>query len=117
MSTKNGNEDLIADYLGEAHDYLEHLNQILLDLAEVGADWGAERVNELFRHAHSLKGLSACFGFESTNKVTHQLENLLSLIRDGKLSPQAAVVRAMFAAIDLVTHQVDRREQIGRAHV
>ncbi len=116
MSTNKGNEDLIADYLGEAHDYLEHLNQILLDLAEAGSDWPAERVNELFRHAHSLKGLSACFGFESTNKVTHQLENLLSLIRDGRLSPQAAVVRTMFAAIDLVTHLTAEIASSGHEH-
>ncbi len=104
MTSKKGNEDLIADYLGEAHDYLEHLNRILLELAEGGSDWPKERVNELFRHAHSLKGLSACFGFESTNKVTHRLENVLSLVRDGKLPAEAGVVRSMFAAIDLVAH-------------
>lgn len=102
MSMQNGNEDLVADYLGEAHDYLEQLNQILLALAEGGTEWPVEQVNHLFRSAHSLKGLSACFGFERTNTVTHQLESLLSLVRDGRLAPTASVVRAMFDAIDLV---------------
>ena len=50
--TVNGNEDLIADYLGEAHDYLEQLNTILLELAEEDDGWPDERVNELFRSAH-----------------------------------------------------------------
>jgi two-component system chemotaxis sensor kinase CheA len=103
MGDKNGNEDLIADYLGEAHDYLEQLNRVLLALSDQEGAWPADKVNELFRSAHSLKGLSACFGFERTNKVTHQLESLMSLVRDGKLAPTAAIVRTMFDAIDLVT--------------
>lgn len=103
MGANNGNEDLIADYLGEAHDYLEQLNRVLLALSDQDGAWPADKVNELFRSAHSLKGLSACFGFERTNKVTHQLESLMSLVRDGKLAPTAAIVRTMFDAIDLVT--------------
>lgn len=103
MSNNNGNEDLIADYLGEAHDYLEQLNRILLALSEQEGSWPKEQVNELFRSAHSLKGLSACFGYERTNKVTHQLETLMSSVRDGKITPTAPVVRVMFDAIDLVT--------------
>ncbi|MCB9878367.1 MAG: chemotaxis protein CheA [Planctomycetes bacterium] len=103
MSGPQGNEDLIADYLGEAHDYLEQLSGLLMSLADTD-EWPAEQVNQLFRSAHSLKGLSACFGFEVTNKVTHQLENLLSRVREGKLVPDGDVVKAMFAAIDLVTH-------------
>jgi two-component system chemotaxis sensor kinase CheA len=103
MGDNNGNEDLIADYLGEAHDYLEQLNRVLLALSDQDGAWPADKVNELFRSAHSLKGLSACFGFERTNKVTHQLESLMSLVRDGKLAPTSAIVRTMFDAIDLVT--------------
>jgi two-component system chemotaxis sensor kinase CheA len=103
MST-HGNEDLIADYLGEAHDYLEQLNTILMDLAESGEAWPVERVNDLFRSAHSLKGLSACFGFETTNTVTHHLESVLSKVREGRLEPSTEVVRGMFDAIDLITN-------------
>ena len=98
------NEDLVADYLGEAHDYLDQLNKVLLELAESGGDWPKDTVNGMFRSAHSLKGLSACFGFERTNAVTHQLETLLTLVRDGRRAPTPDVVRAMFDAIDLVQH-------------
>ncbi|MFN9306418.1 MAG: chemotaxis protein CheA [Planctomycetota bacterium] len=103
MGANNGNEDLIADYLGEAHDYLEQLNRILLALSDQDGAWPADKVNELFRSAHSLKGLSACFGFERTNKVTHQLESLMSLVRVGKVAPTSAIVRTMFDAIERVT--------------
>ena len=101
--TGNGNEDLIADYLGEAHDYLEQLNTILLELADEDGAWPSDRVNEMFRSAHSLKGLSACFGFESTNTITHHLESLLSKVREGRLLPSSEIVRALFDAIDCVT--------------
>lgn len=98
------NEDLVADYLGEAHDYLDQLNKVLLELAESAGEWPKDTVNGMFRSAHSLKGLSACFGFERTNAVTHQLETLLTLVRDGRRAPTPDVVRAMFDAIDLVQH-------------
>ncbi len=104
MSNLKGNEDLVADYLGEAGDYLEQMNRILLSLSEQGEAWPVETTNELFRAAHSLKGLSACFGYERTNKVTHQLESLLSAVRAGKLRPTGVIVRVMFDAIDLVTN-------------
>jgi len=102
--TGNGNEDLIADYLGEAQDYLEQLNTILLELADGDGAWPADRVNDMFRSAHSLKGLSACFGFDSTNAVTHHLESLLSKVREGRLLPNTEIVRALFDAIDCVTN-------------
>ncbi|MCA8977835.1 MAG: Hpt domain-containing protein, partial [Planctomycetes bacterium] len=104
MSGDPANLDLVADYLGEAHDYLDTLNRILLELSDKKGGWPSETVNELFRCAHSLKGLSACFGFDRSNKVTHELESLLVLVRDGKIAPDTKVVRALFGAIDLVTH-------------
>ena len=104
MGELNANLDLVADYLGEAHDYLDQLNKLLLQVSEACGNWPTGQVNEMFRSAHSLKGLSACFGFERSNKVTHHLESLLTLVRDGKLVPTQAVVRSMFDALDLVSH-------------
>jgi two-component system, chemotaxis family, sensor kinase CheA len=116
MSELQANADLIADYLGEAHDYLDQLNKVLLHLSEVGGEWPSEQVNEMFRSAHSLKGLSACFGFERSNKVTHQLESLLTLVRDGKLVPTQVVVRGMFDAVDLVAHLTAEIAGSGHEH-
>jgi two-component system chemotaxis sensor kinase CheA len=94
------NADLIADYLGEAKDYLEKLNEKLM-LLEDGVP-PPELVNELFRSAHSLKGLSACFGFDRTKLLTHRLENLLSAIKRGDLVPEPVLVRTMFDAVDVL---------------
>lgn len=102
--TTDGNEDLIADYLGEAHDYLEQLNTILMELADLEDGWPDERANDMFRSAHSLKGLSACFGFEATSTVTHHMESLLSKVREGTLAPTQGIVRALFDSIDTLTN-------------
>ena len=100
MTGNTGNEDLVADYLGEAQDYLEAMNQTLLSISANGGSWSPAQINELFRSAHSFKGLSACFGFDRSNALTHQLENLLTHIRDGKIHPTEAVVRTIFTALD-----------------
>jgi two-component system chemotaxis sensor kinase CheA len=102
--TTDGNEDLIADYLGEAHDYLEQLNTILMELADLEDGWPDDRANDMFRSAHSLKGLSACFGFEATSTVTHHMESLLSKVREGTLAPTQGIVRALFDSIDCLTN-------------
>ena len=96
----DSNADLIADYLGEAKDYLEKLNEKLM-LLEDGVP-PPELVNDLFRSAHSLKGLSACFGFDRTKLLTHRLENLLSAIKRGDLIPEPVLVRTMFDAVDVL---------------
>ncbi|MBL8754813.1 MAG: chemotaxis protein CheA [Planctomycetes bacterium] len=117
MSNENANADLIADYLGEASEYVDRLNQGLLELSEGDGVWPQDKVNALFRCAHSLKGLSACFGYDKTNKVTHELESLLTLVRDGKVAPTTAIVRVMFDAVDLVQTLTAEIAGSGHEHV
>ncbi|MBK8099794.1 MAG: chemotaxis protein CheA [Planctomycetes bacterium] len=106
------NADLIADYLGEANDYLERLSTELLSLENEGLT--EARVNELFRAAHSLKGLSACFGFERTNALTHRLESLLARMQRGEIVPDAPVIRLMFDAVDLLAELTAEVGAVGR---
>jgi two-component system chemotaxis sensor kinase CheA len=105
------NADLIADYLGEAKDYLEQLNEKLMLLGDGVPP--PELVNEMFRSAHSLKGLSACFGFERTTMLTHRLENLLSAIKRGDLVPEPVLVRTMFDAVDVLDALTTEISQSG----
>ncbi|WP_310411399.1 Hpt domain-containing protein, partial [Chamaesiphon sp. OTE_8_metabat_110] len=55
-------QQIIHYFIEEAQEHLETVEQGLLDLAEVISD--AERVNEMFRAAHSIKGGAAMLGFE-----------------------------------------------------
>jgi chemotaxis protein histidine kinase CheA len=79
--TMDDNKQQIVHYfIEEAQEHLEVVEQGLLDLGEVIKD--ADRVNELFRAAHSVKGGAAMLGFESIQKTAHELEDCFKVMRD-----------------------------------
>ncbi len=73
-------QQIIHYFIEEAQEHLETVEQGLLDLAEVISD--AERVNEMFRAAHSIKGGAAMLGFESIQATAHHLEDCFKILRD-----------------------------------
>lgn len=98
---------LLGDFLDESGQLLERLNENLLQLdVEVRAA-GAEdaacdqnRLNEMFRAAHSLKGLSAMLGLSDINHLTHRLENVFDAARREELAVTDDVVELMFRSVD-----------------
>ncbi|PAM96704.1 chemotaxis protein CheA, partial [Flavobacterium sp. IR1] len=57
-------------------------------------------VGEVFRSAHTLKGMAATMGFEDLAHLTHNMENVLDLIRNQKLSVTSEVMDVVFLAVD-----------------
>jgi two-component system, chemotaxis family, sensor kinase CheA len=84
-------------FVGEATEHLEALSQNLIRL-ERGAT--AADVDELFRHAHSVKSMAASMGFEATATLAHRAEDLLDVFR-------ASPTRADRAAVDLLLQAAD----------
>jgi chemotaxis protein histidine kinase CheA len=73
-------QQIIHYFIEEAQEHLDVVEQGLLDLGEVIKD--ADRVNEMFRAAHSVKGGAAMLGFDSIQKISHQLEDCFKVLRD-----------------------------------
>jgi chemotaxis protein histidine kinase CheA len=73
-------QQIIYYFIEEAQEHLDVVEHGLLDLGEVIKD--ADRVNELFRAAHSVKGGAAMLGFDSIQKIAHQLEDCFKIMRD-----------------------------------
>jgi chemotaxis protein histidine kinase CheA len=73
-------QQIIHYFIEEAQEHLETVEQGLLDLTEVISD--AERVNEMFRAAHSIKGGAAMLGFEGIQATAHKLEDCFKILRD-----------------------------------
>jgi chemotaxis protein histidine kinase CheA len=73
-------QQIIHYFIEEAQEHLDTVEHGLLDLGEVIKD--ADRVNELFRAAHSVKGGAAMLGFDSIQKTSHQLEDCFKILRD-----------------------------------
>lgn len=87
----------------------EHLSQMRKGLPAEGPV-PAEGVNDLFRHAHSLKGMAASMGFEATARLAHQLETLLNLWRKGQ-DATPGQVRMAVAAVDVLDSCLDEAQR------
>lgn len=80
-----------------------------------------ELVDKLFRSAHTIKGASALLKFNAISEISHELENLLESFKSGLITPEAALLDAMLAAIDTmrnllqITHLPDY-EQTATLH-
>jgi two-component system, chemotaxis family, sensor kinase CheA len=103
-------DSLLTDFLDESTQLLENLNENLLQLDQwvrsiEGDEAGTcepELLNEMFRSAHSLKGLSAMLGLTDINTLTHKIENVFDAARKGSLRIDGAVVELIFNGIDRV---------------
>lgn len=99
-------DTLLADFLDESQQLLDRLNESLLQLDERGRGeepWqhgGEELLNEMFRSAHSLKGLSAMLSLGDINRLTHGMENVFDAARRDQLRIDGDVVDLMFQAVD-----------------
>jgi chemotaxis protein histidine kinase CheA len=86
-------QQIIHYFIEEAQEHLDVVEHGLLDLGEVIKD--ADRVNELFRAAHSVKGGAAMLGFDSIQKTSHQLEDCFKILRDHSI-PVDRQLESMF---------------------
>ena len=108
-------DSLLGDFLDESGQLLDRLNENLLQLD----DWvrsladghqqrcDDELMNEMFRSAHSLKGLSGMLGLGDINGLTHKVENVFDAARKDELVIDGDVVELMFQAVDRLVSLVD----------
>ncbi len=89
---KKGGSKAVQEFLSEAQEFVEALsrNLLLMDGERERREPDPERINEVFRGWHTLKGLSSTFGVESLSRLAHREENLLDDIRMGRamLTPE-----------------------------
>lgn len=85
-------------FIEESKEHLQACNEHLLDLEKSPEDLAI--VNEIFRSAHTLKGMSATMGYEDLASLTHQMENILDAIRQKKLSVTPELLDIVFLATE-----------------
>ena len=103
---------LIADFADEAREHLEELEGALLRLESDPAN--ADLLNTIFRSMHTIKGASEYLGFERIAGLTHHLETILDLFREGQLTVDKVAVDVMIDARDRVETLVGEIETAGR---
>ena len=103
----------VSQYMGmfleESMDNLQTLNEALLDLEQ--APDNIDKVNEIFRVAHTIKGMAATMGFSNIAELTHKMEDVLSKFREGKLQVSRNVVTVLFECLDTLERMVSNIEE------
>ncbi len=103
-------DQLLEQFLGEARENLAFIDQNIEDIG--GAD--PELLNSVFRAAHTLKGGSGIVGFDSIRDITHHAEDLLDMLRDGRLELVDGMTDVLYDAFDEVLNLVEAAEESGK---
>jgi two-component system chemotaxis sensor kinase CheA len=116
METKQYKEEFLA----EAAEHLDALNEALLLLEKDPLD--EETINKIFRSFHTLKGNAGLMGYQAFSELAHALEDLLSTIRNGKLTATRPIIDVMLEGVDtleqgLASIKEGEPERINASHL
>jgi len=107
-------EEYLGLFIDESKENLQVLNGNLLKLEKEPEN--TEVLNEIFRVAHTFKGMAKTMGFNYTSDLTHNMENLLDPLRSGKKQATGKVVDLLFSCLDKLEGLVDSIVDKGSEH-
>ena len=100
-------DGLLASFVEESQQYLSSIESDLLGLEQGGKCVDSEVLNRIFRQIHSIKGTSGFFGLEKIGELSHIMENLFSLLRDGTISVTHELIDELLAGVDTLRAMVE----------
>ena len=92
-------------FLEESREHLQTLNRCLLDLENDASNLSV--LDEIFRSAHTIKGMSATMGFTAIAELTHEMENILDLLRKDVLKANNEIINTLFKCVDTLEQLVE----------
>ncbi|MBF7146276.1 chemotaxis protein CheA [Bacillus toyonensis] len=107
--------DLLNIFFEESEEHLQSLNENVLTLEQNPADMDV--VGEIFRSAHTFKGMSASMEFAEMADLTHKMENVLDEIRHGNIVVNADIIDVIFECIDNLEKMVADVQQGGMGNI
>ncbi|MGC9064263.1 MAG: Hpt domain-containing protein, partial [bacterium] len=109
------NQEYLPIFLDESRENLIRLNQLLLDLEKDPNNKGL--LNEIFRIAHTLKGMSATMGFNNMATLTHNMENILDDLRKDKINADRNIINLLFSSFDALEKALESISTIGNDEI
>ncbi len=85
-------------FLDETKEHLQSLNTQILELEQDSENM--DTINEIFRAAHSLKGMAGTMGYKRMQNLTHDMENVFSEVRNGNIKVQPGMIDILFQCLD-----------------
>jgi chemotaxis protein histidine kinase CheA len=102
----SGKQEILGYFIDEANEHLETLEKGLLELKVVISD--TERMNELFRAAHSVKGGAAMLGYVSIQMTAHQLEDGFKILKDHPIKIDQQLETLFLGGYDVLKELVEK---------
>ena len=92
-------------FLDETKEHLQNLNTRILELESDPEN--ADTINEIFRAAHSLKGMAGTMGYKRMQNLTHDMENVFSEVRNGTIKVLPEMIDVLFQCLDALEEYTD----------
>src|SRR3954467_15617458 len=102
-------------FLGEGREHLQELNLAVVQIEETPDDQAT--VDEIFRIAHSLKGMSATMGFSGMAALTHEMEDVFELLRQRSGGLERVAVDVLFECLDALSAAVESIDATGAEEI
>ena len=92
-------------FLDETNEHLQNLNTQILELESDPENM--DNINEIFRAAHSLKGMAGTMGYKRMQNLTHDMENVFQEVRSDKIKVDSSMIDLLFKCLDAIDSYVE----------
>ena len=96
-------------FLDESKEHLQNLSDQIMDLEQNPENM--DTINEIFRAAHSLKGMAGTMGYKRMQTLTHDMENVFSEVRNGTFKVRPGMIDILFKSLDALEEYVNNIQQ------
>lgn len=98
-------------FIDETKEHLQSLNTQILELEQNPENM--DTINEVFRAAHSLKGMAGTMGYKRMQTLTHDMENVFSEVRNGHIKVNASMIDCLFQCLDALEDYLATIQETG----
>ncbi len=98
-------------FLDETKEHLQSLNTEILNLEQDPEN--SDTINEIFRAAHSLKGMAGTMGYKRMQNLTHDMENVFSEVRNGAIKVKGNMIDILFQCLDALEEYLNTIQETG----
>ncbi|MFH2059129.1 MAG: chemotaxis protein CheW [Pseudomonadota bacterium] len=110
-------KEIINDFIEEALDHLDGIEDDLLNIEEAGVNFDEEIVNKVFRAVHTIKGGAGFLGLKNIQELSHNSENVMGEIRGKKLSPTPEIISTLLDAMDTLSTLINHYESSNETDI
>lgn len=103
-------KEMLDEFVAESKEHLETIEDDLLNLEKQKNNPDSELINKIFRAIHTIKGCAGFLGMPNINKLSHTMETLLSMMRNGEIKPELKYIDPLLEGVDMINSMIDNVE-------